>query len=92
MSTSDAEPPLDVDAAATAVISLPSDASAAAIARQFVEDNRDHIRADLVEDAQLLVSEVVTNALRLNSNGVVRWPHSNRSVCRRLAITAKARR
>ena len=64
MSKSDAEPPLGPDAAVTtAVISLPSDASAAAVARQFVEDNRDHIRPDLIEDAQVLVSEVVTNAV-----------------------------
>lgn len=48
----------------TAAIDLPCDASAAAIARQFVEANRDHIRADLIEDAQLLVSEIVTNAVR----------------------------
>ena len=48
----------------TAAIVLPPDVSAAAIARQFVEDNRDHIRADLIEDAQLLVSEIVTNAVR----------------------------
>lgn len=64
MSTSDTGSSLAPDAAATVVIALPSDASAAAIARQFVEDNRDHIRPDLVEDAQLLVSEVVTNAVR----------------------------
>ena len=64
MSKSDAEPPLGPDAAAnTVMIALPSDASAAAIARQFVEDNRDHIRPDLIEDAQVLVTEVVTNAV-----------------------------
>ncbi len=63
MNTGEAEPPLDSDAAATVVIALPADASAASIARQFVEDNRDHIRPDLVEDAQLLVTEVVTNAV-----------------------------
>jgi anti-sigma regulatory factor (Ser/Thr protein kinase) len=63
MSTSDAERPLGADAAAAVVVSLPTDASAAAIARQFVEDNRDHIRPDLVQDARLLVSEVVTNAV-----------------------------
>lgn len=47
-----------------ATISLPADANAAAIARQFVEDNRDHIDPELIEDAQLLVSEIVTNAVR----------------------------
>lgn len=62
---SDAEPPLVPEVAAiTLVIPLPSDLSAAAIARQFVQDNRDHIRPDLIEDAQVLVSEVVTNAVR----------------------------
>jgi anti-sigma regulatory factor (Ser/Thr protein kinase) len=64
MSKRDPELPLGPDAAAaTVVISLPSDASAAAIARQFVEDNQDHIRPDLIEDAQVLVSEIVTNAV-----------------------------
>jgi anti-sigma regulatory factor (Ser/Thr protein kinase) len=63
MSKGDAGRPLGPEAAATVVISLPSDASAAAIARQFVEDNRDHIRPDLIQDAQVLVSEIVTNAV-----------------------------
>lgn len=48
----------------TVTTPLPADATAAAIARQFVDDNRDHIRADLIGDAQLLVSEIVTNAVR----------------------------
>ena len=47
----------------SATISLPPDASAAAIARRFVEDNRDHLRPELIEDTQLLVSEIVTNAV-----------------------------
>jgi anti-sigma regulatory factor (Ser/Thr protein kinase) len=64
MSTGDGTPPLDANAAATTVmISLPFNANAATIARQFVVDNQDHIRADLIEDAQVLVSEIVTNAV-----------------------------
>lgn len=50
--------------AVTVTISLPPDPTAAAIARQFVADNRDHIQPALIEDAQLLVSEIVTNAVR----------------------------
>lgn len=50
-------------AAYAASIALPADASAAAIARQFVEDNRDHLRPALIQDTQLLVSEIVTNAV-----------------------------
>jgi anti-sigma regulatory factor (Ser/Thr protein kinase) len=65
MSGSNSPPPGTAGAAAfTVTTPLPADASAAALARQFVEDNRDHIRADLIEDAQLLVSELVTNAVR----------------------------
>lgn len=47
-----------------ATIALPANAEAAGIARRFVGDNSDHIREDLVEDAQLLVSEIVSNAVR----------------------------
>jgi anti-sigma regulatory factor (Ser/Thr protein kinase) len=45
-------------------ISLPHDETAPAIARRFVSDNRDHLDAGLIEDAQLLVTEIVTNAVR----------------------------
>ena len=44
-------------------IALPGDAQAAGIARKFVHEHRDDLPASLIEDAQLLVSEVVTNAV-----------------------------
>ena len=44
-------------------IELPSTVHAAGIARQFVADHQDHLAPDLVEDAKLLVSEIVTNAV-----------------------------
>jgi anti-sigma regulatory factor (Ser/Thr protein kinase) len=47
-----------------AVINLPHDASASALARRFIEENQDHIRPEVLADAELLVSEIVTNALR----------------------------
>ena len=59
----DSDNPLSAGPPYAATISLPSDASAAAIARRFVEDNRDHLRPELIEDTQLLVSEIVTNAV-----------------------------
>jgi anti-sigma regulatory factor (Ser/Thr protein kinase) len=65
MSGVDDQPPGTSDMPAfTATILLPADPSAAAIARQFVDDNRDHIRPEMIDDAQLLVSEIVTNAVR----------------------------
>jgi anti-sigma regulatory factor (Ser/Thr protein kinase) len=48
----------------TITVALPAGAEASAIARQFVADNRDHLSLDMVEDAQLLVSEIVSNAVR----------------------------
>lgn len=48
---------------ATFTITLPDDAQAAGIARHFVDEHRDHLADGLVEDAQLLVSEIVTNAV-----------------------------
>ena len=47
----------------TFTITLPDDAEAAGIARHFVEEHRDDLADDLIEDAQLLVSEIVTNAV-----------------------------
>lgn len=44
-------------------IDLPSTADAAGIARRFVEEHRDHLALDVVDDAKLLVSEIVTNAV-----------------------------
>ena len=54
----DPSPPVSV------TIPLPHNASAPALARRFVEDNRDHLDPGLVADAQLLVTELVTNAVR----------------------------
>lgn len=51
-------------------IDLPSTAEAASIARQFVESNRDHLRSDLIDDAKLLVSEIVTNAVLYGQPGI----------------------
>lgn len=47
-----------------AAIALPADAQAAGIARRFVMDNSDHLPPELIEDAQLLVSEIVGNAVQ----------------------------
>jgi anti-sigma regulatory factor (Ser/Thr protein kinase) len=47
-----------------ATIELPHDARAAGIAREFVQENSDHLPPDMIEDAQLLVSEIVANAVR----------------------------
>lgn len=47
-----------------AAVSLDPDLAAAAAARRFVHDNPDHLHPDVVADAELLVSEVVTNAVR----------------------------
>lgn len=44
-------------------IDLPSTADAAGIARRFVDDNHVHLAPDVVDDAKLLVSEIVTNAV-----------------------------
>lgn len=43
---------------------LPAGTDAVRVARQFVADNSDHLSADLIEDAQLLASEIVSNAVR----------------------------
>lgn len=48
----------------TVTIELPRDLTAPAIARRFVEENRDHLDPSLISDAQLLVTEIVTNAVR----------------------------
>jgi anti-sigma regulatory factor (Ser/Thr protein kinase) len=52
------------DDEAFATLELPNDSRAVGIARKFVEENSDHLRPDLIEDAQLLVSEIVGNAVR----------------------------
>lgn len=46
------------------ILNLSSDADAAGLARRFVNDHSDSLPTDLVEDAKLLVSELVTNAVR----------------------------
>lgn len=58
--TTDNSPVASVDA----VLQLTPALDAAAIARRFVHDNRDHIDPAIVADAELLVSEIVTNAVR----------------------------
>lgn len=47
-----------------AVLQLTPTLEAAAIARRFVRDNRDHLEPDIVANAELLVSEIVTNAFQ----------------------------
>jgi anti-sigma regulatory factor (Ser/Thr protein kinase) len=47
-----------------ATLQLPHDARAAGIARRFVEEHSEHLPSELIEDAQLLVSEIVGNAVR----------------------------
>ncbi len=49
---------------AVSSIVLPAGTDAVRVARQFVADNSDHLSADLIEDAQLLASEIVSNAVR----------------------------
>lgn len=46
------------------VLELSSDLDAPATARRFVTDHAAHLSIDLVRDAELLVSEIVTNAIR----------------------------
>ena len=45
-------------------ILLPADSDAAGIARRFVAEHAASLQTDLVADAELLVSELVTNAVR----------------------------
>jgi anti-sigma regulatory factor (Ser/Thr protein kinase) len=60
----DASSNADRDHDLVATLELPHDTRAAGIARRFVEENSDHLPSELVEDAQLLVSEIVGNAVR----------------------------
>jgi anti-sigma regulatory factor (Ser/Thr protein kinase) len=46
------------------VLELTSDLDAPATARRFVTQHARHLPIDLVRDAELLVSEIVTNAIR----------------------------
>ncbi len=56
---------------ASAVVVLPHGVEAAEVARKFVADQSDHLRPELVEDAQLLVSEIVANAVLYGRPDVV---------------------
>lgn len=47
-----------------AVLELSSDLDAPATARRFVTEHATHLPVDLLRDAELLVSEIVTNAIR----------------------------
>lgn len=47
----------------SAVRTIEPTLDAAALARRFVRDNRDHLDPDVVANAELLVSELVTNAV-----------------------------
>lgn len=65
MRSTPGEPPAALaDVPVDSVMQLPPGADAPALARQFVLDHRDHLPRDVVDDAQLLVSELVTNAVR----------------------------
>lgn len=46
------------------MLTLEPTATAPAIARRFVHDNRDHLHPDVIGDAELLITEIVTNAVR----------------------------
>ena len=57
--------PIDSPASAVdAVLTLEPNLDAAALARQFVVDHRDHLDPEVISNAELLVSEIVTNAVR----------------------------
>lgn len=45
-------------------MALPYDATAPAVARTFVVEHGSQLSSDVISDAELLVSELVTNALR----------------------------
>ena len=55
------------DGSVTWTVQLPADTSAAQIARQFVHEHQDHLPEDVVADAKLLVTELVSNAVRHGS-------------------------
>ena len=46
------------------VLELSNDLDAPATARRFVNEHAAHLPVDLLRDAELLVSEIVTNAIR----------------------------
>ena len=53
-----------VDGVDDAVLTLSPDADAPSLARAFVAEHRHHLSADRYDDAALLVSELVTNAVQ----------------------------
>jgi len=53
----------DFDGASSVIIPLPSDLDAPSASRHFLVENTPGWPADLVDDAILLVSELVTNAV-----------------------------
>ncbi len=54
-----------------AALSLDPGWDAAALARRFVQENRDHLDPSVIDDAELLISEIVTNAVRHGAGKVV---------------------
>lgn len=46
------------------VLELSNDLDAPATARRFVTEHAEHLPIELIRDAELLVSEIVTNAIR----------------------------
>jgi len=53
------------------VLVLPDDDHAPEVARRFVREHARALPSDLVQDAQLLVSELVTNAIRYGRPSIV---------------------
>lgn len=54
-----------------ALIELPSEPGAVSVARQFVSEHGSSLDLDLIEDAELLVSELVTNAITHGKPAIV---------------------
>ncbi len=55
------------------VIALPNDATAPGLARSFIVEHGVDLAGDVVADAELLVSELVTNALRHGEPEIRLW-------------------
>jgi anti-sigma regulatory factor (Ser/Thr protein kinase) len=53
------------------VLRLDPSLKAPALARQFLQDHRDHLPGDLLTDAEVVVSEVVTNAVRYGLGAIL---------------------
>lgn len=63
----------------SATIVVPFNTHAPSVARQFVEDHKDHLDETLLGEAKLLVSELVTNALRHGEPEIVLRLRLNRT-------------